>query len=290
MSDRLDSGKKTSFGGGVSMKCTFGGGFGFSLGVGFGISQRSKAGMMSMNTSINIYNSGVGTRSGVLGGPDKTYIDFALSPALTIPFKFENSYMRNPAILNTFHNNAVSGVMNPYKNSASLGSNFVFNFNSERRNQQVGYFGFKLNQFDFNFYNDVIPLLGDTGDRWWTGGGSLNLGPFSVATDVFTGERDPKSRVRSPDNPKKWMWLEDTDNPTGSKNGTYVQTDDERMFNNGQTLLSLRNRNAAIGLFMEGKGQMWSQIFIHENLTKESRLFYSQSEFQSGIIGRVSGF
>ena len=184
----------TSFGGGVSLQYNFGGGF--SFGVGLGMSQRYGGAMLSHNIGLNIYNSGVGTRSGALGRPDRIYRDLVFSHAFTYGGKYGR--IKNPAVLNTFHNNAISGIMNPYQNSVTLGTNFVIN--SERR-QRVGYAGFKLNRFDFNFYNDVIPLFGDRNDRWWTGGGSLNIGSFSLATDVFTEERN---KAKDEDRKRKW--------------------------------------------------------------------------------------
>ena len=113
----------------------------------------------SVNFSFQLYNTGLGTNSGKHGRPDRTYFDFAISPAIT----FGSPTLKNPATLNTFHNDAASGVVNNHKYSATLGSNFAWN--SVGRNQRVGYAGFKLNKFGFNFYNDVIPFLGDDDDR-----------------------------------------------------------------------------------------------------------------------------
>jgi len=275
-------GSRTSFGAGVSMKWTFGGGFSFGAGV--GVSQRvGGAGMASLNLSVNIYNSGVGTRSGVLGGPDKTYVDVALSPAATVAL---GNSMKSPTILNTFNNNAVSGVTNYYRNSITLGTNFVFN--SHGRNQRVGFFGFKIDQLDFNTYNDVFPILGDRDDRYWTGGGSLNFGPFSLANDVFTGIRDKNSFYYfTEDFELVDNWMPDYINFANGKWGTYVQTEEERKFNNGQTLFLYRTRSESMGFYIEGSDQMWSQNMIHNHLSG-NLLFYSKAQRGYGIIRKSS--
>ncbi|MDL2303306.1 hypothetical protein LJC28_02810, partial [Dysgonomonas sp. OttesenSCG-928-D17] len=109
-------------------------------------------------------------------------LDVTISPALTW-----GSGDYKSVTLNAFNNNSASGVTNDYKHSLTLGTNLVFN--SAGRNQRVGYLGFKSGDVDFNFYNDVIPFLGDRNDRWWTGGGSLNFRALSIATGVFMGER-----------------------------------------------------------------------------------------------------
>ena len=269
----------TSFGVGVSLKYTFGGRF--SLAVGAGMSQRYGGAMLSHNIGLNIYNSGVGTRSGVRGRPDITFRDLNISHAFTCGW---GGY-KNPAVLNTFHNNAISGVMNPYKDSFTLGTNFVYN--SIGRNQLVGYLGVKFDQFDLNFYNDVILLIGDKEDRWWTGGGSVNYRHFSIATDVFTGIRNPKIR----DKEGNLVYPKDTDNPAKGNHGTYQQTADQREYNNGQTLFLVRDRYRAAGLVMEGSSHMRFQNLIHDRdgwlqwMGNVPR-FYSEAERRYGITGR----
>jgi hypothetical protein len=273
-------GRNIGFGGGINFKWDFG--RGFSLSAGVGASWTVPAWQThSLNIAVNVYNTGVGTRSGVYGKPDdQTYIDFIISPAITVG----NPTVKNPAILNTFNNNTASGVMNYRKNSFTFGTNFVKN--SIGRNQQVGYIGFKLNKFDFSFYNDFIPLLGDTEDRWWTGGGSLNLGPLFVGTDVFTEIRDKDSYKFNPEK-NKYEWKSDpAGNLANGHHGTYYQNSNAREFNNGQTIISLRNKNASMGFVMTGSKHMWSQNLIHNYGFFKNLLFYSEAKPQYGITGQ----
>jgi hypothetical protein len=188
-----------------------------------------------------------------LGGNDKVYSDLSISPAFTY-----GSGQSNSVTLNTFNNNMASGVSNNFENSVTLGTNFVLN--SDGRNQRVGYAGFKSGKVDFSFYNDVIPVLGDRDDRWWTGGGSLNIGNFSLATDVFTGLRD-----RTYYDPKEKAWTQLPGNPAGGTFGTYIQTPYEQSLNSGQTLFGVRFGNISVSSQVHGN-QMWSQDFIHNNL------------------------
>jgi hypothetical protein len=225
--------------------------------------------MFSLNVGANLYNSGVGTRSGVLGGNDKMYSDLSINPAFTY-----GSGQSNSVTLNTFNNNTASGVSNNFENSVTLGTNFVLN--SDGRNQRVGYAGFKSGKVDFSFYNDVIPILGDRDDRWWTGGGSLNIGDISLKADVFTGIRDKNSYIQNKRG--KYEWKPEAGNPANGIHGTYQQTSFEKSFNNGQTIWGFRNWGAVYS----GKGHMYPQSTIH-NYMSDNLLFESQAKQSSSI-------
>jgi RHS repeat-associated protein len=239
---------------------------GFSVSAALGLSQKSGNNMFSLNVGANLYNSGVGTRSGVLGGNDKMYSDLSISPAFTY-----GSGQSNSVTLNTFNNNMASGVSNNFEKSVTLGTNFVLN--SDGRNQRVGYAGFKSGKVDFSFYNDVIPILGDRDDRWWTGGGSLNIGNFSLATDVFTGERDFSTRMKNEKG--EYIWLDAPGNLANGKYQTYIQDSYNQSYNNGQTIFSLRAGQTTIGGAFSGAGHMWSQRGIHNMPFIQCHLFYS---------------
>jgi hypothetical protein len=230
--------------------------------------------MLSLNVGGNIYNSGVGTRSGVLGRNDKMYSDLSISPAFTY-----GSGQSNSVTLNTFNNNMASGVSNNFENSVTLGTNFVLN--SDGRNQRVGYAGFKSGKVDFSFYNDVIPVLGDRDDRWWTGGGSLNIGNLSLATDVFTGLREQIGSKANGDP------IYNINLDTGGRFGQYIQAASEQVFNSGQTILSLRGIGGTsnTGIYNEGSKHLWSQNIIHNIPLVKTPTFKSTSKSSYGIFG-----
>ncbi|MDR2475934.1 MAG: hypothetical protein LBD45_08770 [Bacteroidales bacterium] len=163
--------------------------------------------------------------------------------------------------------------------------------NSDGRNQRVGYAGFKLGKVDFSFYNDVIPVLGDQDDRWWTGGGALNIGNFSSATDVFTGIRDPNSY--HPEKKGIDRWDPAPGNPAGGRFDTYMQSAYNQQLNSEQTIYGLRGLgNTSISFVIHGQ-QMWSQDIIHNNFglpslpiieyLNRNRLFHSTAGTTYGI-------
>jgi hypothetical protein len=197
------------------------------------------------------------------------YSDLSISPAFTYGRGQSNS-----VTLNTFNNNMASGVSNNFENSVTLGTNFVLN--SDGRNQRVGYAGFKSGKVDFSFYNDVIPVLGDQDDRWWTGGGSLNIGDISLKADVFTGIRDKSTSYINPD--YGTIWDPTPGNPANGIHGTYQQTLFEKSFNNGQTIWGFRSWGAVYS----GKGHMYPQSTIH-NYMSDNLLFESHAKQSSSI-------
>jgi Bacterial toxin 23 len=152
-----------------------------------------------------------------------------------------------------------------------LGSNFVFN--SEGRNQRVGFVGGKSGDVGVGVYNDLFKFAGGDGnDRWWTGGGNLTakvgeMGTLTFGTDVFTGERLGKDFEGN--------WLSKERNPAGGKFGTYDQTSSNQQLNNGQSLLILRDFNGLnLGGATGGQDHMYSQNAIHNYLSK-NKLFHS---------------
>jgi hypothetical protein len=172
-----------------------------------------------------------------------------------------------------------SGVSNNFENSVTLGTNFVLN--SDGRNQRVGYAGFKSGKVDFSFYNDVIPVLGDRDDRWWTGGGSLNIGDISLKADVFTGIRDKSTSYFNLND--KLEWTKAKGNPGSGVHGTYIQTPFEKSLNNGQTIWGFRN----YGAVHSGKWHMYPQSIIHNYLSGDL-VFESQAKQAPAIYTGIS--
>ena len=246
---------------GFGFRTNFAGGYSASISV--GASYRSGGVMGGVNVAANFYNYGLGTSHGTTGSYSGQR-DLAISASMTF-----GGGTGSPLPLNTFNNNSSTGVMNSFGGSGTIGSNFVFN--SSGRNQRVGYAGGKIGDVGLNFYNDVIPGLGDGNDQWWTGGGSLQIGgkngTATLGTDVFTGSRLGLN--------KGGDWLSTPGNPAGGRFGTYAQDDSNQQLNNGQTMLILQGVNGLkIGGRNAGKNHMYSQDAIHNYFSK-NKLFHS---------------
>ncbi|RCX00990.1 RHS repeat-associated core domain-containing protein, partial [Schleiferia thermophila] len=242
----------------------FGGSFGFTLSsgghmsasIGVGVSYQTPNFMGAAKISASAYNFGLGTSHGSTG---MRGLQMDLVGSLSATGGWGSA---NGLTLNTFSNNARSGVQNTFKNSLTLGSNFVFNSNG--RNQRVGYVGLRSGDVQAGVYNDFFPVLGDRDDRFWTGGGSLQFSTgatssLTMGTDVFTGERLGK-------NPLTGGWLLNGSNPAGGKFGTYAQTPGQQLLNNGQTYFRVEN-GMLMGIgSVGGQNHMYSQDAIHNTL------------------------
>jgi Bacterial toxin 23 len=253
---------------GFSVGLRFSSGGAYSTSFAVGTSYQNGNFMGGLNIAANFYNSGLGTPHGTTG-QFSAQTDLIVSPSITW-----GNGTGNPLPLNTFNNNTSTGVTNSFQGSATVASNFVFN--SDNRNQRVAYIGGKTGDVGFNFYNDILPGLGDGDDRWWTGGFSFQLaipkeGNLALGTDTFTGIRFPKD----PDTKERPII---PNNPSGGKWGTYAQPKGNQELNNGQTLLILQGMNGLnIGGAAGGKKHMYSQDFIHNNLSK-NKLFHSTAD------------
>ena len=246
---------------GVGLRTNLAGGYAASLSV--GISNRTGNFMTSASFTANFYNYGLGTNHGSTGSYTPQ-ADFVFSPALTVGAGTTSL----PMPFKTFNNNSATGLSNNFNGSFSIGTNFVYN--TEGKNQRVGYAGFKLGGFGFNFYNDVIPLLGDKNDRFWSGGGSVQMMTanfyYMMGTDTFTGERQGKDLFGN--------WLSMSGNPANGLFGTYAQTGFNQLLNNGQSISLFSGVYGASMSLIAGKGHLYSQNLIHNYLSK-NKLFYS---------------
>lgn len=163
----------------------------FSVSFGLGISKKINRAISNrlgewaiipayqMNT--NIYKNGIG--NSIHRNRRKYQIDFVNSLSLTVGYKEfgkNNSSTENI----TFNPMTTPSVRySDYEVSTTIATNFIINNNN--RNQQIGFIG--LNLWDFiraGYYNDG-PFFdkigfGDSYDRWWTGGGFIELN-----TEVF---------------------------------------------------------------------------------------------------------
>jgi len=245
----------------------------FSFGVGVGLSANKDNFMTSLNVSGRVYGGGLGT-TGTKNGQTGFGMDIVASPAITY-----GKGTDTPMALSTFNAGTynLTGVNNPYQKSITLGSNFVANTEGYQR---VGNISFRSNNYTMNIYNDFIPLLGDRDDRWWTGGGmiNVNLGKGNVltfGTEVFTGERiedktleergEEFNTVVTEDKIYKTKYL-----TTVKENRAYYQQSERgAALTNGATFFQINSTEGLVGkINFSGNGlinPMYSQNSIHDN-------------------------
>jgi Bacterial toxin 23 len=228
-----------------------------SINSGIGMRWRKENYQQGLSLSVNIYNGGLGTQQGSTQNIDWQG-DIILTPSFTWG---KDKYIAMPAY--TFNSMTINGLEDDFRHSLSYGLNLIFN--TDGRNQWVGSLGFRSGDFSFHTFNDVKVLtfwLGND-DRWWTGGGRINIltaskNLLSLGTEVFTG-------VRS--------------RPFRSQNNAFVQpSPQDRNLNNGSTFIQLRWADGSLisSFNLIGSRQMWSQNGVHRLLGYP--IFKSSSE------------
>jgi hypothetical protein len=238
---------------------------GITIGLAFGGSLTSNWIEPGANIYFNLYQCNLGASSGLHRVP---LLDIILSPSLT--FGGEHAA---PMEVNTFTGSSETGVRQQYKYSFTIGHNFVFSTEPDRRFQRVGSYGFRVSGFTLNIYNDSKIFLGDAGDRWWTGGGTavINIGhhnSISFGTEPFTGN-SISSRVLS--------MPYDMGMPTYNVRGkgvfhyAYQDTFDigrpagyNRSLNMGHSFIKFNGDYFTAQLSHSGAFHMYSQNFIHD--------------------------
>lgn len=143
----------------------------------------------NVNAAVNFYNGGIGA----LPVGDKIHIDNVLSAGVTL-----GTGKGDPMSIYPLHVDSGTGMVDRFKYSGTLGTNFIFN--NSGRNQQVGFTQLRAWKGSFTFYNDFGGFqkigIADGYDRWWTGGGNFTFGARNdefqviVASDVFTADTD----------------------------------------------------------------------------------------------------
>ena len=141
--------------------------------------------------NTNFYSNGIGTN--LHRDKRKLQIDFVNSLGLTWGVgKLNNKPAYNE--IQTF-NSMNSPISNQgyYKFTSTIASNFILN--TKNRNQQVGFFGIdiwktlKAGYFnDGPFFNSIG--FGDSYDRWWTGGGFIELDPEVLVEEIYKLAKD----------------------------------------------------------------------------------------------------
>lgn len=251
----------------------FNGGFRMSAAVGF--SKQIKIGKNTLMPAINlagdIYNFGIGARRYTAQNPflkPELQLDGVMSISTTYGW---GGLADLEMPLNTFSNSTRTAIKNPFYNSLTVASNFVVN--SKGRNQRVGFFGAKImGRVALNTYNDIFPYLGDGNDRYWSGVGSIQIALggehiFTLGSDIFTEERIAVKEGAE-------EYLHDETNPAKGMIGTYLQTFEQRLYNNGQTYLSVEGSKYNFSTRYLGKIHMKPQWVVHNQMTSNALFYY----------------
>jgi hypothetical protein len=227
-----------------------GGGINVNASAAIGVSSRIGAFQPSANLSATFYNGGLGTTSLARGFQR----DIVASGAVTV-----GGGNASPVSLNTFNPNTATGVENTFKNSGTIGTNFVFN--SSGRNQQVAFGGARFGDVSFGTYNDFEGAskigLSDGQDRFHTGGGFLSIGTNdssfqgTFSFNVFTAMTDVNDGLGSGSFTQELF------------GGTPVNVNSFSL-NQGSTSFSFRSGNFTGGFSTLGKSSMFSQNAIHK--------------------------
>jgi len=156
-----------------------------SAGTGIGTTVFDNSWYPSINADIQLYNGGFGSKNEM---DNKTKPSLDITLAMNISKGWKNQFSVNNTIkllernvpLYYFSDFNPPALQNPFKNSISLGTNFIFSFDKNRKIQQIGFVN--VNTFDgvqLSFYNDGWPFhfveLGDNFDRFYTGGILLSV-------------------------------------------------------------------------------------------------------------------
>lgn len=215
-----------------------------------GVSSKIGAFQPSANLSATFYNGGLGTTSMARGFQR----DIVASGAVTV-----GGGNASPISLNTFNPNTATGVENTFKNSGTVGTNFVLN--SSGRNQQVAFAGARFGDVSFGTHNDFQGAskigLSDGQDRFHTGGGFLSFGTNdssfqgTLSFNVFTAMTDINDGLNSSSFTQELF------------GGTPVNVNSFSL-NQGSSSFSFRTGNFTGGFSTLGKSSMFSQNAIHK--------------------------
>lgn len=132
--------------------------------------------------AINIYSNGLGDN--ILDDLRRVEIDFVNSVFIGggVPwYEIQNNSIK----IKPFTSLTASSVYDDFLSSITIGTNIIMN--SHNRNQLVGFLNLNVGRLiGVTYYNDGPPFggigLGDRYDRWWTGGGSIEIF-FTQGTD-----------------------------------------------------------------------------------------------------------
>ena len=246
----------------------FRGGFGFSAALG------SWTTFDHLQPAFNVSLNLVGSKTN-LGNRDRYLTNWQINAVLT-PMLTYGAGLGLYQEINPFYFGNMGAVYGNYRHSFTLGSNFVVmprglgrNITTNRnRTQQLIYVGIRtggsdwdinLNVYEDFFYTDNAALQGlaDNYDRFYTGGGNLQLrtryGILKQYADIYTGNFS-RDLFDSPDlyAPYKTDSSVTDDNWVGGRNRKrhprYVALDPgQKIFNQGRNMTVLELAPAAFG-------------------------------------------
>jgi hypothetical protein len=219
--------------------------------TGIGVSRRTDNFLGGINVSFNLYSGGPGTKQASEGNP-------TLGGAVTLGLSATyGTGQGRPTDVNIFNSSTLSGVINSFDRSLTLGTSLTLN-TSTGFNRVAGYAG-KLGGFTIAINEDFsfLPrggLLASGLDEGETGGGFVgftfrNGMTGYIGTEIFTGKPTQY--------PKQESFLYP---------GYVSQSFDQRAYNVGRTFFRLDNIPSIgnIRIDFSGARQMYSQNFIHD--------------------------
>jgi Bacterial toxin 23 len=161
----------------------------FRLCTDFGIGSNvlARALYFSINTELQLYNGGLGSRRRQRNKPPRLTLDVINAFTLTTGLRNYLTHDSLPHILNIdrnvplyyFLNFSYPALQNPYSYSISAGTNFIFSTDKFKSSQRVGFFNLHLHTIQVSYYNDGgTPIeqtyLGDGKDRFYSGGAVIS--------------------------------------------------------------------------------------------------------------------
>jgi hypothetical protein len=138
----------------------------------------------TLNTELQLYNNGLGSSK---PGKKKPGLNVDLVTAVTLTTGVKDFLRQNRAQLFAsrnvplyyFADFGLPALQNPFAWSFSIGTNFIFNNDPDKKMQRTGFLNFHFNRFQVSYSNDGgVPLsgiyLGDRKDRYYTGSAVLS--------------------------------------------------------------------------------------------------------------------
>ncbi len=239
----------------------------------------------SYQAAINIYYNSIGDN--ILDDFKGAHIDFVHSLMSSLgtfrenPGEFNNELMHKP-----FHSQTAAVVRDRFQNSITVGTNFILN--NTNRNQRVGFMNFNLGRFlHLHYFNDGTPYTGfssDGYDRWWTGGGSMELyfnEYFRDEPNVLQNSRVTVSYDRFTGNVQKAFLAADV------FGFYYVPTKDlkQNFYNRSKFKVGIRffDNDFEVSLVKLGKLGNEVQDYIHGITANPVHLTYSKGDWFLGV-------
>lgn len=133
----------------------------------------------TLNAEVLLYNNGLGSSK---PGNEKPAIHLDVITAFTLTSGIKdllkqgrrNLLLNRNVPLYYFSDFGRPALKNPFDYSVSIGTNFIFNTDKEKKFQRTGFANFHFNRFQISYSNDGgVPFsdiyLGDRKDRYYTG-------------------------------------------------------------------------------------------------------------------------